>query len=121
MARKRPINLSDSESEGLGIDSIVEIPILKRKNPIVKCEEDSIPLPNPFPLPKHYDADVECALRAKKMTTVARKAFIGKVASAMLCFKRYPTADDYNNVGYTITQAYPFMKSPAGPPAVSCG
>ena len=48
---------------------------------IIKCEEDNIPLPNPFPLPKYYDSDVECALKAKKMTNVTRKSFVGKVVS----------------------------------------
>lgn len=36
-------------------------PSVKRPK-IVKNEDDSIPLPNPFPLPKHYPHDIQCAL-----------------------------------------------------------
>ena len=119
-SRKRSIVLSDSENESSSNSGCLpESPKHEKKKVVVKCEEDAIPLPYPFTLPKYYGADVECALKAKKITNVTRKAFIGKVASAMLCYKRYPTSDDYSNVGHTIIQTYPFMKSPAGPPAVS--
>ena len=33
---------------------------------IVKIEDDSIPLPDPFPLPKYFSRDVEKALENKK-------------------------------------------------------
>lgn len=36
----------------------------------------------------------------------------------MLYYKCYPSRDDYKNVGCTIVQKYPFMKSPVGSPAV---
>ena len=55
-----------------------------KKKKIEKLEEDAVPLPDPFPLPKHYSAEVEAALRATKMTNVTRRAFIGKIAAAML-------------------------------------
>ena len=90
-----------------------------KKKKIEKLEEDAVPLPDPFPLPKHYSAEVEAALRATKMTNVTRRAFIGKIAAAMLYYKRYPTHDDYINVGRAIIESYPFMKSPVGSPAVS--
>ena len=53
------------------------------------------------------------------MTNVTRKSFVGKVASECYVLNDIllPT-DDYGNVGYAITLKYPFMKSPAGPPAV---
>ena len=98
--------------------SISGVPAKKRRT-AAKCEEDAVPLPNPFPLSKFYGAEVDAALSAKKMTNVTRQAFIAKVASSMLFHKRYPTSDDYTNVGHTIIQKYPFMKSPAGSPAVS--
>lgn len=37
----------------------------------------------------------------------------------MLCYKRYPTKDDYDNVTCTTVQKYPFMKAPVGSPTVS--
>lgn len=121
--RKRNRVLTDSEGELQEMDdslssSKIEVP-LKKKKAVEKCEEDAVPLPDPFPLPKHHGTDVEVALKNKKMTNVARQAFIGKVASAMLYYKRYPTSDDYSNVGRTIIQKYPFMRSPSGTPAVS--
>ena len=47
-------------------------------------------------------ADVEAALEAKRMTSTARQAFIGKIASAMLCYKCYPTSSDYENVSRSV-------------------
>ena len=101
------------ESEG------IKHVLVKKKRVARKSEEDVVPLPDPFPLPKHYGTEVEAALKAKKFTDVSRQAFIGKVASAMLCFKCYPTREDYSNVGWTVIQTYPFLKSPVGSPAVS--
>lgn len=108
--------LSDSEDEQLESHSV---PAAPKKRGIVKSEEDSVPLPYPFPLPKFYGADVDAALKAKKMTSVTRQGFISKLASAMLCYKRYPSTEDYNNVGIVVTQTYPFMKMPVGSPSVS--
>ena len=86
-----------SSAEGsLGISSVgnhSDVPKKKRKA-TVKSKEDSIPLPDPFPLPQHYSAEVEAGLKAKKISNTARIAFTNKVASAMLCYKRYPTKDD---------------------------
>ena len=84
-----------------------------------KSEEDAVPLPDPFPLPKHYSVEVETGLKNKSLSDHARKAFINKVASAMLFYKRYPTSEDYKNFGRSVIQKYPFLKSPFGSPAVS--
>ena len=111
-SRKRPVLLSDDEENS-------DIKPQVKKRSVLKCQEDAIPLPDPFPLPKYYGADVEAALKAKRMTSTARQAFIGKIASAMLCYKRYPTSSDYENVSRSVIKQYPFMKSPAGSPAVS--
>lgn len=108
----------DEDHTSASTDSIVELST-KRRKVSTKCEEDAVPLPDPFPLPKHYSTEVEVALKAGRLTNVTRQAFVGKVASSMLYYKRYPTSDDYINVGRTVIQKYPFMKSPAGSPAVS--
>ena len=94
------------------------VPIKKRRT-IEKSKEDSVPLPDPFPLPKHYSVEVEMAIKEQKFSNVARQVFIGKVAAAMLFYKRYPTSEDYANVGCTVIQKYPCLKSPIGTPAVS--
>ena len=87
---------------------------------VYKTEQDAIPLPDPFELPKHYRPDVEVALKSGKMTVDTNKSFLSTVAAAMFTYKRYPTADDYNNVARVIIHQYPFMKSPTGKPHVSC-
>ena len=87
-----------------------DVPKKKRKV-TVKSKEDSIPLPDPYPLPQHYSAKVEAGLKAKKLSNTARIAFNNKVASAMLYYKCHPTKDDYD-VTRTIVQKYPFMKAP---------
>lgn len=59
---------SEAGSPSTGTDSITLItPQNKRR--IEKCPDDAVPLPNPFPLPKHYRAEVEASL--KKNNSVA--------------------------------------------------
>ena len=31
-------------------------------------KNDTIPLPNPFPLPKHFGTEIDAALKSKKLT-----------------------------------------------------
>ena len=81
----------------------------------MKEEDDAIPLPNRFPLPNHYHSEVETVL---KVSNVSRQAFIARIASLMLNYKRYPSSEDYANVGQAIIMKYPFLKSPVGSPAV---
>lgn len=81
-----------------------------------KTAEDSIPLPDPFILPKNFRPDVTTALQSGKMTYETGRAFLTAVASSMFTYKRYPTADDYINVACTIIEKYPFMKSHTGKP-----
>ena len=86
----------------------------KKKKLTQRGEDDIIPLPNPFPLPKHYGTDVEKALETKKFTKADRIAFIGKIASAMLYYKQLPTKMDYTNVSQSVLRKYPFLKLNAG-------
>ena len=90
-----------------------------KKRSIVKTEDDSIPLPDPFPLPKHYQRNVEDALKSGNMPTKERRMFLSDVASSMLRYKRYPSRDDYICVSRAVVQAYPFLKSTSGRPYVS--
>lgn len=85
---------------------------ISRKRKISKTADDSVPLPEPFPLLKHYRKDVEEALKNGKMNKETRSSFLHAVASAMLMYKKYPTRDDYTNVGRSIIASYPFLKSP---------
>jgi hypothetical protein len=88
----------------------------RKRKKITKTEDDIIPLPDPFPLPKHYRADVEVALRNKTLTSETTKSFLSSVAAAMLAYKRYPTREDYVNVGRSVIQQYEFMAQPTGAP-----
>lgn len=67
----------------------------------MKDNYDAIPLPHPFPLPKHYCKDVEDALQQKQMYSDVVKKFYSSIASAILAHKRYPTPSDFDNVGRT--------------------
>ena len=60
----------------------------------MKDDDDSILLPDPFLIPKHFSKDIEIALRDKKMSRESNRKFITAVVSAILAFKRYPTASD---------------------------
>ena len=82
-------------------------------------DEDCTPLPNHFPLPKYYRADVEEALTSRKMTRETTSAFYSAVASGMLVYKKYPTREDYITVGRAIIEKYDFLSQPVGTPYVS--
>lgn len=84
-----------------------------------KTADDAIPLPDPFPLPKHYRTDVELALASGKMTKDTTAAFMSAIAAAMLVYKRYPTREDKICVARSIIAKYKFMASPIGTPYVS--
>ena len=71
-----------------------------------------------FPLPNHYRSEVETVLKLGRLSNVTRQAFIARIASLMLNYKRYPSSEDYANVGQAIIMKYPFLKSPVGSPAV---
>lgn len=92
-----------------------------KKSKRVKVEkdiDDSVPLPSPFPLPKHYPHNVENALKMKKMTKEAMCKFVSVIAGAMLNYKRYPTSQDYYNVAQSVITSFPYLKSPTGSPHV---
>lgn len=91
----------------------------KKKRKCYKTEEDYIPLPDPFPLPKHYPCDVEIALKRKKMSSREKQRFLSEVASAMLRFKRYPSNEDRYCVARSVVDKYPFLKSADALPYVS--
>lgn len=84
-----------------------------------KSKQDSIPLPDPFELPKNFRPDVAAALASGKMTLETKTFFLSTIAGAMFTYKRYPTSDDYANVARAICAKYPFMKVPTGKPYIS--
>jgi hypothetical protein len=112
--------MSDScDDESKNGDESNNLPVKVKRPKFVKTEDDAVPLPSPFPLPKHYRADVEVSLANGKMTETTTSSFLSSIASAMLVYKRYPTRDDYVGVAQTILQKYSFMASPIGTPYVS--
>ena len=50
--------------------------------------DDSIPLPEPCPLPKHFKSDVEADLKSGKMSFNSHRVFMSNIASSMLAFKK---------------------------------
>lgn len=112
------VSTDDSLNKCSGPPSSITEPSVKRLK-IVKDEDDSVPLPDPFPLPKHYPHDIQCALNVKKMSIKDKQRFVSEIASAMLRFKRYPTRDDYLCVAKTVLDKYPFLKTSDKKPYVS--
>ena len=94
----------------------VEVIVSSKKLKAVKEEGDAIP--NPFSLPNHYCSEVETVLKLGRLSNVTRQAFIASIVSLMLNYKRYPSSEDYANVGQAIIMKYPFLKSPVSSPAV---
>jgi len=111
LCKGRKRRLSEDEEEGSRSSTPLTTKMVKK---IEKTEDDAVPLPDPFPLPRHYRADVEVALKTGKMTSETRSAFISAVASAMLRYKLYPTRDDYICVARTAIGKYLFLRSPTG-------
>ena len=106
------ISVSDHTDTSSKSNRIADNPAKKRK--IMKTEDDSTPLPDPFPLPKHFPQDVEVALKRKKLSSKEKQRFISEVASAMLRYKRYPSREDYLCVARSIVEKYRFFKSSDG-------
>ena len=109
-----PVVMKDNASTS----SDGSVNIYRKRHKIEKGKDDNIPLPIPFPLPKYFRHDVQVALTKKQMTKETRSHFFSAVASAMLTYKPYPTAEDYKSVASSITEKYEFMKSPVGTPTV---
>lgn len=87
----------------------------------MKTPDDKIPLPDPYPLPKHFKSAVEADLKSHSMSTSTYRLFISDVASSMLAYKQYPTDEDCTTVTIAIFKEYPFLKPiGCGTPYVSC-
>ena len=56
------------ESSSLDIGQEVLVPRSKKRK-VVKTPDDKIPLPDPYPLPKHFKSDVEADLKSCNMST----------------------------------------------------
>lgn len=93
--------------------------ISKCRGKRIKREDDEVPLPDPFPLPKHHAYSVEVALKKKKMSSADKGKFLGDVASAIFCYRRYPKYEEYLRVAMTITAKYPFLKTSDSKPYVN--
>ena len=100
-------------------DESKKVHVGRKMRKIVKTEDDSTPLPDPFPLPKHFPQDVEVALKNKKLSSKEKQKFISEIASSMLRHKRYPSREDYLCVSRSVLQKYPFFKSSDAKPYVS--
>ena len=108
---------SDSDADTIPVctsDGSTCSSIAAKKRKIDKTEDDVIPLPDPFILPKHFPHDIEVALRRKALSTKEKQRFISEIASAILRFKRYPSREDYLCVARAVTEKYPFLKSSDG-------
>ena len=116
LKNKRP-HISSSESEDESKLVVKSQAAVKQKN--VKTEDDNTPLPDPYPLPKHYPSDIETGSQNKELSYRRKQQFYTDVASSMLRYKRYPSKDDYIAVGRSIIAKYPFLKVPCGKPYVS--
>lgn len=95
-----------------------EIPIKRFRQTVIKTDDDSVPLPDPFPLPRHYRSDVEEAIVNRKMDRETTSALCTSVAAAMLVYKKYPATKEYEHVVKAIISKCSFMASPIGTPYV---
>ena len=111
-----PVPIDDIETDR---QVVTENKNLKPGKRFQKTDDDAVPLPDPFPLPKNYKTDVNVALMTGKMTRETKKRFFPAVAAVMFTYKRYPNAEDYQNVARCVVSKYPFFRSPVGSPRVS--
>ena len=116
IASKRPRvdvhSSSDCNNETVAVEdsnkgATIALPLaLKRK----AVKEGS--LPNPFPLPLNYRADIETGLRTGIMSKEAKSHFFSKVASSMFQYKKKPTKEEYTRVAQQLIAKYPFLEPP---------
>lgn len=83
-----------------------------------RTRDQEVPLPNPYPLPQHFPAVVEAGIAAENSQIVPK--FLSCLASSMLCYKQYPTRDEYVQVAQQVIDKYKWMRAKLGPPTVSC-
>ena len=76
---------------------------------IVKTEDDTVPLPNPYPLPKNYPYNLQKVLVDGQLSQKQKQKFLTELASSMLRYKRFPTRDDYVVVSMAIISKYPLF------------
>ena len=81
------------------MDKSYYVPV-KKKRMIEKSQEDAVPLPDPFTLPKHFSTEVEVAIKMKKLSNFNKRVIIGKsgirnaeCTCTHICYKRYPTSN----------------------------
>ena len=120
VTRKRklgsPATLFSVDGEDGGMEQFDE-DILPAKEEIVTTKRKCLVkppeprLPDPFPLPQNFRPDVELALRAGKMTTDTRRAYMSQVASAIFGYKRYPLREEFMRVAGEIVKKYHFLES----------
>ena len=67
---RKHTQLYESDEELSEILSEPHTPVTTPKaRKIEKTEDDAVPLPDPFPLPKHFRSDVKVGLKNGKMTS----------------------------------------------------
>ena len=84
------------------------------ENPIVITVEGSEehPIPQSFPFPGHYTADIELALKMKQVQPWQLAKLVTRIAHVMFDYKRYPTRKEYERVAQQLVDKYPFLTSP---------
>ena len=90
-----------------------------KKRGIVKTEDDSTPLLDPFPLLKHYQRNVEEALKSSRCQQRNDGCFYP--ISPLQCFGVNATLAETTIicVSCAVVKAYPFLKATFGRPYVS--
>lgn len=66
-------------------NSVKSLTLKEMRRSITKTEDDSVPLPDPFPLPKYYERSVEEALKSGKMPLKQRRMFFFQTFRLQCC------------------------------------
>ena len=104
---------SDESDESESKDPVVAtaqsnpLPLAIKREIVKEC-----PLPDPFPLPPHYRADVEIGLNSGIMSKEAKAHFFSSVAASMFKYKKKPTGEEYTRMAIQLITKYPFLKPP---------
>lgn len=67
-----------------------------------------------FTIPKQYSGTVMAALTTKKISSNVRAQISQDVATKMLSYCKYPTADQYEVIAQKIVSAFPVLKDSMG-------
>lgn len=79
---------------------------------IIISDEEAKEIPDPFPFPATYNANVDVALHKGNLCPATTTHFYSRIAGIMAIYTKKPTKQEYFRVAQAIMKKYPFLRNP---------